>query len=146
MPGVGSPAIEREYQGAAQRVLNEQVLAAARFHRSPAATGSGGDWISAVMRPVGAVMSRLDKDLPRNVVVAVTNQRVYLLHASRSGVGPEVASWSRPFVRASAERAGGGWSVWIQPPGDRAGFELRSRGGFEADAVVAALMKKTEYQ
>ena len=134
------------YQEAAQRVVNEPVLAAARFARSPAQTGGRGDWISVIMKPVGGLMARLDKDLPRQLVVAVTDERVYLLPVHRSGVGREAASWARPFVNASAQRAGGGWSVWIQPPGERAGFELRSKGGFEADAVVAALMKKTEYR
>ncbi|MGH9223142.1 MAG: hypothetical protein ACRD2W_05025 [Acidimicrobiales bacterium] len=120
------------------------MLAAARFSRSPSATGGRGDWISAAMKPISIVMGRLDHDLPRQLVVAVTAERIYLLPVSRSGVGPEVASWSRFHVKSSAARAGGGWAVWIQPPGDRAGFELRGKGGLEADAVVAALMKEPD--
>ena len=138
-------AIEREYHQAAQQQVADPVLAAARFHRAPSASGGGRDWISAVMKPVNAVMSRFDSDLPRNVVVAVTEQRVYLLPVTRNGgVGPEAASWARSFVQSSAQRAGTGWSVWVQPPGDRAGFELVSKPGLEADSVVAALMKKPD--
>ena len=94
------------------------------------------------MKPVSIVMGRLDRELPRDLVVAVTADRVYLLPVSRGGVGQEVMSWARFHVQSSAQRAGGGWAVWIKPPGDRGGFELRSKGGVEADAVVAALMKQ----
>ena len=136
--------IDRTYQDAAQAQLPEPVLAAARFSRSPAATGGRSDWISIAMKPVGAVMGRLDRGLPRLMVVAVTADRVYVLPVSRSEVGREVASWSRFHVNSSASRAAGGWAVWIQPPGDHAGFELRSKSGPEADAVVAALMKQPD--
>ena len=97
------------------------------------------------MKPVAIVMGRLDnEDLPRNVVVAVSAERIYLLPVSRSGVGGEATSWSRRHVTSSAHRAGDGWAVWIQPPGDRGGFELRSGANLEADAVVAALMKQPD--
>lgn len=96
-----------------------------------------------VMGAVSVVMARRDSDLPRQVVVAVTAGRVTLFALSRAGngLGPDVASWDRTYVKASAERTARGWELWVQPPGDRAGFELRAPTGPATDAVVAALAR-----
>lgn len=119
---------------AVERRLGEPVVAAARFRTSRPATGSG-DWISTILTPVSLVMARRDEGLPRRVVVAVTADRVYLL-ATR---GREAGAWGRTQVQTLAERAGDCWELWINPPGDRSGFELRGRQEPATDAVVNAL-------
>lgn len=100
--------------------------------------GGQGDWISVLMAPVGLVMSRRDQGLPRKIVVTVSDTRVEL-------EGPRhkhVASWGRDHVRCRAETNGERWRVWVQPPGERQGFELQARRGGAADAVVQALVRQ----
>jgi hypothetical protein len=119
---------------AVERRLGEPVVAAARFRTSPPGTG-GGDWISTLLTPVSLVMARRDEGLPRRVVVAVTADRVYLFGTA----GQEAGAWGRAQVQTSAQRSGDGWELWIDPPGDRRGFELRARQGPATNAVVDAL-------
>lgn len=119
---------------AVERRVGEPVVAAARFRTSRPATGSG-DWISTVLAPVSLVMARREEGLPRRVIVAVTDSRVYLLTTS----GREAGAWGRAHVQTSAEKSGDGWELWINPPGERRGFELRGRQGPATNAVVDAL-------
>lgn len=91
------------------------------------------------MRVLAVVMARRDRDLPRHVVVAVTDDRIHVFTSRWHRVGRELRSWHRASVRASADRQPGRWHVWVQPPGDARGFELRGPYGRATDAVVAAL-------
>lgn len=116
------------------------MLAAGRFRRSRPATGGRRDWISMSMRVLSVAMAGRDSAVPRNVVVAVSPQRIYVLRCGPVGVGRPVAEWGRAQVHASVDRSGRRCRVWLQPPGDRAGFELRPAGG-PADAVVDALAR-----
>ncbi len=124
--GIGVEAVERR--------LGERVVAAARFRTSRPATPSG-DWFSTLLAPVSVVMARRDQGLPRRVVLAVTEGRVYLLGTT----GREAGAWGRTNVETSAQRSGDGWELWINPPGERSGFELRGRQGPATNAVVEAL-------
>ncbi len=119
---------------AVERRLREPVVAAARFRTSRPATGSG-DWISTLLAPVSLVMARRDEGLPRRVVVAVTESRVYLFGTT----GQELGAWGRAQLQTSAQRAGDEWELWVNPPGNRSGFELRGRRGPAINAVVDAL-------
>lgn len=116
------------------------MLAAGRFRRSRPATGGRRDWVSVSMRVLSVAMAGRDSEVPRNVVVAVSPERIYLLRCGPAGVGRTVASWGRAQVRASVDRSGRRWRMWVQPPGDRAGFELRPAGD-PAEAVVDALAR-----
>lgn len=127
------------YVEAAQTRLGEAVLAAGPFTLGSTHAGGRGDFVSATMALISLVMTRRETDLPRRLVVAVTEDRVYLLKLSRQGVSDEVASWARSHVQAWAEPARRGWEVWVQPPGTTPGFELRAPTGAGTDAVVAAL-------
>ncbi|HEX6597414.1 MAG TPA: hypothetical protein VF045_10790 [Acidimicrobiales bacterium] len=90
------------------------------------------------MRVLSVAMAGRDSDVPRRVVVAVCPERVYLLRSRPVGVGAPVASWGRAQMRTSVDRSGRRCRMWMQPPGDRPGFELRPSGD-PADAVVDAL-------
>jgi hypothetical protein len=131
--------ISRSYVDAAEARLGEPVVAVCRVRRSPSAVGGRGDWVSAVIGLVGLVMARRDSELPRRLVIAVTTGRVYVLRPTVRGVGRELASWDRSGLRSSAQRFRHGWEVWVQPPGDGRGFELRAPGTRATDALVAAL-------
>jgi hypothetical protein len=119
---------------AVQRQLGEEVVAAARFRTSRPAT-PGGDWISTLLAPVAIMMARRDEHLPRRVVVAVTENRVYLLTPR----GREAGWWGRAQLETTAQQSGDTWEVWVNPPGDRRGFELRGRQRPATNAVVNAL-------
>jgi hypothetical protein len=119
---------------AVARRVGEPVVAAARFRTSRPATG-GGDWISVLLGPVSTVMARRQEGLPRRVVVAVSETRVYLLTPR----GREAGGWGRAQLQASAQRSRDRWVLWMNPPGDRHGFEVRGRQGPATDAVVDAL-------
>lgn len=114
------------------------MLAAGRFRRSRPVTGGRRDWISVTMRVLSVAMAGRGSDVPRRVVVAVCPERVYLLRSRPVGVGSTVAAWGRSQLGTSVDRSGRRCRMWLQPPGDRAGFELRPVGG-PADAVVDAL-------
>jgi hypothetical protein len=131
------PAI-RSYVAAAEERVGERLLAAGRFRRSRPATGGRKDWVSLTMRVLSVAMAGRDSDLPRRVVVAVSPERVYLLRSTPAGVGRPVAEWGRAQVRTSVDRSGRRCRMWVQPPGDRAGFELRPAGA-RAEAVVDSL-------
>lgn len=119
---------------AVERRLGEPVVAAARFRTSRPATG-GGDWISVLLAPVSTVMARREESLPRRVVLAVTETRVYLLTPR----GREAGGWGRAQLETSAQQAGGRWVVWVNPPGERRGFEVHGRQGRETNRVINAL-------
>ena len=119
---------------AVEQWVGEPVVAAARFRTGRPAIG-GGDWISTLLAPASLVMARRDEGLPRRVVLAVTESRVYLFATT----GREAGAWGRAQVQTSAQRSGDGWELWISPPGDRSGFELRGRQGPATNAVVDAL-------
>lgn len=91
------------------------------------------------MRVLSVVVSRRERALPPRVVVAVTGARVYVFRSSLGKIGPEVAAWDRAHLRTTASDAGRGAAVWLQPPGDRAGFELRGTPGPSTRAIVSAL-------
>lgn len=114
-------------------------MAAGRFTCAGPSTGGRRDWISAVMRVLALAMARRDRTLPRHVVVAVATDRVYVLGSRWRRVGRELRSWHRAALKASADRTDSRWNLWIQPPGDAPGFELRSVSRPDTDAVVAAL-------
>ncbi|MFP5317156.1 MAG: hypothetical protein ACLGI2_02550 [Acidimicrobiia bacterium] len=61
-----------------------------------------------------------------------------VLAAGRFGRSRPATGGRRDWISMSIHRSGRRCRVWLQPPGDRAGFELRPAGG-PADAVVAAL-------
>ena len=90
------------------------------------------------MRVLSVAMAGRDSDVPRRVVVAVSPERIWLLRCGPVGVGRPVAAWGRAQVRASVDRSGRRCRMWVQPPGDGAGFELRPAGD-RAEAVVDAL-------
>jgi hypothetical protein len=91
------------------------------------------------MSLISPVMARRERELPRHMVVAVTDTRVYLMGATRWGVGEEFRSWDRAHVKASAERSHRSVEVWMQPPGSTPGIELRSSSSPASEAVVDAL-------
>ncbi len=93
------------------------------------------------MALISPIMARRERDLPRHMVVAVTNTRVYLMGATRWGVGEEFRSWDRAHVKATADRSQRDVEVWVQPPGSTPGFELRSAPSPATQAVVEALTR-----
>ena len=119
---------------AVERQLGEPIVATGRFRIGRPASG-GGDWISTLLTPASAVMARRDQGLPRRVVVAVTESRVYLLTPR----GREAGWWGRAQLQTTAHQSGDRWELWVSPPGDRSAFELRGRQGPATNAVVDAL-------
>ena len=111
------------------------MVATASFVCLPPTHGGRGGWVDNILGVVAVVMTRRERELPRRVVLSVSDVRVEVHDRG----GRELASWPKTHVRASAEATGRHWDVWVQPPGDRAGFELRGAVGPATDAVVRAL-------
>lgn len=121
--------------------MGEPVVAAGRLRCSRPVPGGRRDFVSAVIRVLAVVAARRDRELPPKVVVAVTGSRVYVFRSRLGRIGPEVAVWDRAHLRATTSDSARGAAVWFQPPGDRAGFELRGTGAASTRALVSALAR-----